>query len=271
MITIKKIINFVRKNIIIAAFLALILFSFSTFVYRLSFKKLTFIYAKVKLGQGLWWNAPSKPMFWMFSSIKKFDSEIDLLGKPIAQVQSIRYYPWYGGDQYDVILNIKFKVNKDNKTKEYNYKRYALRIGSPVELKLPNVYVTGTIIELSEKEFKDKYIDKTILLTKKNAYPWEYDIIKVGDTYFDGEETVLTILDKKTTSTYVLSGDTMGNYTGNSLEQKQYTTVKVKIKVKEKDGLLMYGEDHQIRPGREVSISTPNVSFNGFMVSEILE
>lgn len=270
--SLNRIFKLARENYLVSTLIVIILFVGAISIYRFTFSKQTYIYAKVKLGQGLWWAGGQKPGGWLATSIKKRDKEGNLLRQPIAEVLSVRYYPWFVSDQYDVYLTLKIRV-KASKAGKYNFKRNTLGIGSPIELELSSAQVSGTVIDLSENPFEDKYVEKTVMLTKQYAYPWEYESIKIGDRYFDGENTVFEVLDKslgesrsiltpqRTTTTTILSQQLS--------EQRQTITVKAKIRVKETGDQLIFGEEQKLYIGKPLLVSTPTFNFQDYMIGKI--
>lgn len=264
----KKLWKFAIDNYFISIFLAAIAFVAVVSVYKLFLTKPTYVYAKVKVSQGLWWAATQKPSIWFLKALKKGDTETDLVGKPVAEILSVRYYPWFGSEQFDVYLSLKLKVSKNKKTGKYNFKRSTIGVASPIDLEFPSVQFSGTIIDMSDKLFIDTYIEKTVTLTKKYAYPWEYEAIQVGDLYFDGTSTVFTVLDKAATETRTLTEDAQGNYPVDT-EQKRYIVVKAKIKVNIINNQLFFGPEQKITLGRNINISTNNFTFNDYTVSKV--
>ncbi|GIW63855.1 MAG: hypothetical protein KatS3mg091_657 [Patescibacteria group bacterium] len=156
----KKIWKFLVDNYFISIFIACIGFVAVVSVYKLFFVKPTYVYAKVKVGQGLWWASTQKPSSWYLEAfqnvIKTKESENDLSGNPQSQILSMRYYPTYIQNQYDVYLIMKLKVSKLGKTGKYNFKRSSIGVSSPVDFEFPSVQFSGTIIDISEKPIKDK-------------------------------------------------------------------------------------------------------------------
>lgn len=260
--------KFAIDNYFISIFLAAIAFVAIVSVFKLFFSKPTYVYAKVKVSQGLWWATTAKPNIWFVKAIKKGDVETDLVGKPVAEILSVRYYPWWGSDQFDVYLALKLKASKNKKTGKYSFKRSTIGVASPIELEFPSVQLSATVTDISEKEFDDQYIDKVITLTKKYAYPWEYDAIQAGDSYFDGTNTVFTILDKTATETRTLTEDARGNYPIDT-EQKRYIIVKAKIKAHMINNQLFLGPEQKITLGRTINISTNNFTFTDYTVGKI--
>ncbi len=267
--TLKKLIKFSLDNYFISIFVACILFVGFVSIYKLFFAKSTYVYAKVKMGQGLWWASTAKPPIWFVESLKKGDVQTNLTGTPIAEILTIRYYPWYSSGQYDLYLTVKLKVNGNPKTGKFNFNRSTIGVGSPIDLEFPSVQISGTVIQLDTKPIEEKLVTKIITLTKKNAYPWEYDAIQVGDKYFDGEQSVFEILDKKSTDIAVQAPDVYGNNTGSTLDLKKYIAVRAKIKVQKKNNQLIFGEEQIINPGKTINISTSNFTFNEYVVGGV--
>jgi len=264
----KKILKFFINNYFLSIFFACIAFVGLVSIYKLFFVKPTYVYVKVKVGQGLWWASTQKPSIWFVKNFKKGDKELDLTRKPIAEILSVRYYPTYLPNQHDVYLLIKLKVTKMGSGK-YNFKRSAIGVGAPVDFEFPKVQFSGTIIELSEKPIKEIYQEKTIIITKRNANPWEYDSIKVGDFYFDGQEKVAEILEKNAKNTQTLISDALGNYPDIAPEQRKYIFVKLKIKGKIKDNKFVFAEEQIITPGKTINLTTQNFQFQDYVVAKM--
>jgi hypothetical protein len=265
--TLKKIIRFLIDNYFLSIFFACIAFVALVSFYKLFIAKPTYVYVKVKVGQGLWWASTQKPSIWFVKYFQKGDQELDLTGRPIAEILSVRYYPWWGSNQYDVYLIMKLKVKKMSSGK-YNFKRSAIGVGAPVDFEFPKVQFSGTIIELSEKPIKEKLTIKNITFVKKWAYPWEAETVVIGDKYFDGEEVVFEIIDKKTEDSqevYNLSGI----YYPVESERKKNITIKGRIKVSEKNGKFVFGEEQIIAPGKTINLATQNFQFQDYLVAKV--
>lgn len=256
----KKLIKFFLNNYFISIFLVCILFVGIVSGYKLFYPKSTYVYAKVKIGQGLWWASYSRPNIWFIKSLKIGERENDLLGKPVAQILKITYFPYFSllttgpqfNNQYDIYVTLKLKVSGNKKTEAFNFKRSTVGVGSPVEFEFPTVQFSGTITEFSTNPIKDKLIEKTIILSKQNAQPWEYDAIKLGDIYFDGQHNLVTIIDKK------------------SADNSKSLTVTVKALVqKTLNNDLILGEEQILTVGNSLNIKTTNFTFDQYMVTGI--
>jgi hypothetical protein len=232
------------------------------------------VYAKIKVSQGFWWASTTKPELWFAQGIKVDEVEKSLLGGEIAKVTSVSYYPYISQergfeDKYDIYLTVKLAADYQGASKEVVFKRSPISIGSPIELSFPSSLVTGTIIDLSEKPFEENYLEKTVVLTKRFAYPWEYDAIQIGDTYNNGAETVFEVLDKSQIFTSVLSSDEYGNLTTQTREGTKYITILAKVKVLKKNDKLLFGEEHLLAPGNALPVATSNLVYDTYVISEI--
>lgn len=238
--------------------------------YKLFLSKPTHVYVKVKVGQGLWWANTMRPNTWFVEAIKQAKEEVDLTGQPIAQIQGIRYYRWWGGGQYDTYITVKLRVSKLGKTGKYNFKRATIGVGAPIDFEFPNVQFSGTIMRLSEKPLVEEYIEKTVYMTKKYAYLWEYDAMQVGDTYFDGKDTVFTLLEKQLSDTNeVVKSDTGGLVNSQQAEQRKYILLKAKVKVREENDQLIFGEEQIVTQGNGLYVVTPRFGYNEYVVAKV--
>lgn len=241
---------------------------------KLTKKNTKYVYAKIKVSQGLWWASTGKPNIWLAEGIKKGEIEYNLLGKPVAEILEARHYPYFterktNEDKFDIYLKVKLAADYNQRSQKYTFKRFSLVVGAPIEIETQSAQITGTVTELSESDFQTKKTEKTVFLTKKFAYPWEYDAIKIGDLYFDGEEVVFKVVDKYQVGTSVIAPDFYGNITPSTTDRTRYIVVKTKIKVLEKDGLLFFGEENLLNTGSTIAISTPRFNFEEFVVGKI--
>ncbi len=269
--TFKKFLRLVSNNYFIAIFFAAIAFVALISFYRIFFVKPTYIYVKVKIGQGLWWAATQKPSLWFIENIKKAknEEEKDFSGKTQAKILSIRYYPTYLQNQYDVYLTMKIKVSKLGKTGKYNFKRSSIGVSSPIDFEFPSVQFSGTVIELSEQPIKENRQEKIVYLSKPYAFSWEYETIRVGDEYFDGEETVVQILEKSIGEKYNIIPPYQSVIDPTMSQTRSNIFVKVKIKGKKRGNNFIFGEEQAVAPGKFLYISTANFFFDEYIVADI--
>jgi hypothetical protein len=264
-----------RKNIPIATILFIIIPILVVIIAltKIATKEPDYVYVKVKVAQGLWWAAFTKPNMWYTKAITKGVKEYDLLGEPIAEILEARYYQTEDSsihaDKFDIYFTVNLSADYNKRTQKYTFKRSDLVVGAPISLNTPSVQITGTVMEISEQKFDDRYEEKIITLTKKLAQPWEYDAIKIGDKYFDGEEIIFEILTKHQYPTAALTSNWYGSTSPYLSESLRYITIKAKIKVKARDGKLFYGEEKTLSSGKSFVVAIDNYNLHGYVISKI--
>lgn len=270
--SVEKIKKAISQNYIILILAGVILLVVIASLLKTTAQEQNFIYAKIKVDRGLWWIRTQKPSIWYSAGIKKGEKEVNLLGNTTAEIIKVRNYPFFEENQvepqYNIYITAKLSVNK-NKTGEYVFKRTPVSVGSPIDIEFPSVNVSGTVIELKENQPKDELVEKTVLLSKRFAFPWEYEEIKIGDKYYDSEEIVFEVLDKSKTDTYILSQDPYGNLNSTTTEPGRYITIKAKVKVKNVQGKMVFGEEQMMIPGSPFFVVTDNYTYYDFVVTKV--
>jgi len=260
---VKKLWQFAIKNWFLGVFFACIAFVGVVSVYRLFVKKPHFVYAKVKISQGLWWASSQKPPVWFLNVLKKGDEERDFAGEATSRILNVRYYPYYASSQYDIYLDLKLKVSSELKSGNVNFARSPLAVGTAVDFTFPQTEFSATVIEISATPFTNKRVWKTVTLVKNNAQPWEAAALKVGDTYFDGTEKVLEILNVQTQNT--LNPEVYPAY----IDPLQIVTVTAKIKGQLRGADFLFGEEQIVRAGQPFIAATQSYYFADFKVAAI--
>ncbi len=239
-------------------------------VYKLYIQKPTYVYVKMKVGQGYWWSSTQRPSLWYVRAIQEAKEEKDLVGNTVAKVLRVSYYPFFGTSQFDTFVTLQLKVSKVGNKGTYNFKRETIGVSGPIDLEFSNVQISGTIIELSDKPIVPRLIEKTVYLTKKYAYLWEYDALKIGDYLNDGNGIVVEILDKGKGDTYEVFVNDLGKIgTNQELETYSYIYLKIKMRGREEAGTFIYGEEIIIAPGRGLDFTTNGFIYNGYAVAQM--
>lgn len=256
--------SLVQKNKFVFLFLLFFLFFNLIIFVRFSFSTTKYVYVKVRLGQGLWW-VNARPNYWFLPALKKGEEERGLLGSPRAEILSVRYYTWNGPSLYDIYLTVRLKASYNKTTKKYFYKRWQVAVGSPIDFEFPKAQVSGTVMDLSEKPFKEKYVTKIVTLIKTSAYsktnPYPYKNIKIGDKYFDGEDIIFEVLDKKLKKNLWFVTDDQAIIHERNVYFTQDIILKAKIKVKIEGNKLVFAQDQIIHPGAQLKIVTDNYAY----------
>ncbi len=257
----KKLLLFAKDNYFILIFFAAIGFVAIVSFYKLFVVPPKYVYTRVKVAQGMWWANTNHAPVWLVDGLKKGMADKGLRGNN-AEIISVRSYPWWGSNQYDIYLILKLKVN-GNKKEGYSFNRDRLVVGAPIELSFPTTEVTGTVTAVSKKKPQEQWVEKTVTLYKSLAMPWEADSIQVGEKYFDGEEVVFEVLAKE-------SKDTTNHYEYPAYtEPRQSVTVKAKIKLQQSKGNWVYGYEQELKKGRSLNLNLPSFQFENYLVADI--
>lgn len=264
-----RLIELFRKNVIITVVAICIAVVGVVAFYRLYVKKETFVYVKVKVGQGYWWATTQKPNMWYIKAIQEAKEEKDVVGAPLATVLRVEYYPWYGSNSFDIFVTLRIKVTKTGKNGTYSFRRETIGVSSPIDFEFETVQFTGTIVQMSEKPIVPIAKNKIVYLSKKYTYPWEYDAIKIGDYFNDGNANVVEILDKAKGETNEIIVNENGKLVSNETEEYRYIALKIKMRVREDGGQIFYGDEIIVSPGRNLGFVTNGFTFNDYVVSKI--
>lgn len=274
----KKLLRFIRKNYLIFVFIFAVGFVLLFSIFKIFFSKPTYVYARVQMGQGFWWAVTTKPNSWFIASLKKGAVQKDFTGKPVSEILSVRYYPaWtpqWGSNQYDVYLTLRIRAGLNKRTGEYTFNRSSLSVGSPIELQFPQAAITGTVIELSKVPFKDKYVPKIIYIASRGGYnkdfPFRFETIKVGDKYFDGENTVFEVLDKSLErQVWSISNILTGTVYEQPVSTDQNIIVKARVLLKQKPDGLYYNENYKVTANAFIPFATGDYFFESFVVRRV--
>lgn len=273
----KKALKLITNNLFIFLVISGVIFAVFISVSKALFSKPNYVYARIKVSQGLWWANTSRPQIWLIAPLKKGVMESNLLGEPTAEIQSVTYYPWFDQptSQYNAFMNVKLRVSGGGKQNSYQYNRSTLSVGSAVDFEFPTVSLSGTVIELSNSPLKNDYQEKIVVLSKSYALDWEYEDIKMGDKYFDGEDVVFEIVDKSAVDEYssILNFDQV--YTGSAVSATSFPqirkriTIKAKIKVKKINGYYVFGEEQVVATGKEFLLALPSVILDNYRIISI--
>ncbi len=276
---------FLRNYVFIFIAVVFLILSYSIFKSLTTQSKT--VYVKIKVGQGMWWAQTGRPSIWFVNALKKDQGEYDLVGRPTAKILDVQYYPSETGtagnyddsginqftNQYDVYLTLKVNVSFDKKYNKYYYKRSSVLIGSPIDFEFSSAAVTGTVIDISDRPFNDHYVDKTVQLVFRGGYkkdfPYLFEKINVGDSYFDGKNKAIEIIDKWTEPMVINVSNINAQIYEREVYSQQNIVVKAKIRLKEKNNTLIFGEEKVVGIGSGFNIITPNYIIGNFIVSRI--
>src|ERR1035437_3451343 len=228
--------KFLRNNFLLSIFITLIILSGVGFVYKKIYSTSQDVYVRVEIGQSYY---VGKPSIWIIDALNNAKIETAKTGE--AQIVSEEHYPNWQPDQMDIYIIAKLPVNLNRNTGEYSYNHSTLSIGSPIQIHMKNLDISGTIIDLNNQPFKYKYVYKTVYLVDRGGYtkdfPYMYDSINIGDKYFDGQNYVFEVLDKNLRKNILgVQNNLNGQIYEQAIDTTQNIEIKARIRVKQTAG-----------------------------------
>ena len=270
-IRVKKLIY---KNRLLFIFFSILILVAITILYKeLRQKSQSYVYAKIQI------NYPGsyyvKPDFWLANALKPGGKEYGLLAQPDAEILQERYYNYNSFGQYDIYITTKLSINYNKQTNSYSFQRSQISVGSPIQINFSSAQVNGTIIDLSNKPFKDIYVTKTVYLTNRGGYnqdaPDIYNQITPGDKWFDGTDNVVEIVGKNLVKGVVGVQNLLDSQIyDRTTDVQQNIVVVAKIKVLSKGKQLIFGGNQLVKIGNPLLFSTSSYTFtNSFVLTKI--
>lgn len=214
------------------------------------------LYVKIKLSQGYWWSATSKPNYWIPSSINVGNYETDTGGAKSAEIIETRYYPFIeyqdentirAETQYNAYVVAKIKATYNKSQGKYYYKRDSLTIASPIAIETTNTLINGTIMQISESEIQNNDKNIKVLLSKPTSNVGTYAVR--GEKYFDGTEDVLEIV--------------------NSYFSKGKHYLLLTMKVTDTPEGYFYGDTRIMKTGDAISLYTNKSLIKSYLIEAI--
>ena len=266
---VKKSVIFIKRTYILSLFLALVILSGSFFIYKSFFSTSNFAYVKIKMDQGYY---TEKPSAWIINALD--NAKNSAANTNNTQIISEEHYPYWQPDQMDIYVIAKLPANFNRNTGEYSYNHSTLSIGSPIQLHLRNLDISGTVIDLNNQPFKYKYVYKTVYLVDKGGYnkdfPYMYSSINIGDKYFDGSNTVFEVLDKSLEKNILgVQNNLNGQIYEQAVETTQNVVIKAKVRVRQASNQFIYGEVYELTNNNSIPFSTNNYFLSDFVIRNI--
>lgn len=225
------------------------------------------MYVKVKVGQGMWWASTLKPSKWLIKAIQDAKDKQDLTKIKKEKILDIVYYPAMANGQYEAYVTLQLKVSKT--ATGYSYNRETVGVGAPIDLELETVQFSGTVMALSNHPPLEQTESRIVYLSKKYAYPWEYDQIHIGDSFSNGEEVVFEVLEKAKSDTNEVILSDQGKFLSEATEPFKYIFLKAKIKTTKTNGQYSFGEEYLLIPGRVIPLVTQNFTYNDYVITKV--
>ncbi|MFV1917556.1 MAG: hypothetical protein ACC618_03710 [Patescibacteria group bacterium] len=212
----------------------------------------------VKIWSPRWWSRNTIPPYWLADAISVGDKEIDVFGKPVAEVKDIQVFET-SDNVKDVYLTVGLAANHSKKTGKYTFKGQPVEVGAPIELHLGNTFIQGLVTFVSkEQEVQDELIVTGKMINTKDGrgiypFPWEAEAVNVGDKMTDGQGRVVAeIVDRRIKLPDHLTTDALGNVHVRKNPLKRDATFKIKIKVSRRGDNYYFRGEQKVKVGEKL-------------------
>ncbi len=213
------------------------------------------------------------PVFRAYS-VKEGDIEKSPTGETIAEVSDVITYSNLQSSvnatngptsNKDIRVQLKLKTKINSRTGEYEYKNKIIKVGSPIELRLTNGQINGTISEIREdSSTEEKFEPIEVALKIYGQWPWYADSIKPGVmTNLENPQARVEILEKKVVPAEITVDDANGQKILTTDPQKVDITLRVKMLVQKFGNTIVFKKDQAIIIGEKVSFVS-----NGTKITE---
>lgn len=197
MIDIIQKINFFKRrlNFFDYAVLFVLISILVFFIYNRLQRQETWINVRVSVENADWWYHGDAPAYWYLNDIKTGDAIKNSLGQEVAKVTNVENYD-LGGYSRLIYVDLKLKVDFDQKKNQYLYEFKPLVVGSSLAVNFSNQQLKGLVISIGDKEIE--YTDKTIKVEMRNIAPSLAEKVIIGTKSYDINGNVTAeILDVK--------------------------------------------------------------------------
>lgn len=245
-------------------------------------RKWEWVEAEIKVApESYFWLEGVNSPHWLANKINVGDYELDGLGRKMAEVLDTRIYESGGVGERTVHLKIKFRVIRDWRKKEYLFKSRPLQIGSPVELRLSRVFLTGLVTYIEgvpdTRVWEEKIIEARALMLDEifpettGLMPWVVEAVEIGDKMYDRQERIIAeILDKKVRPAEKIVQTSSGRVLIQTDPIKKDLFLKIRLKTVKEDGINYYLDDIEVKVDRTVPLHLSNIDINP-VITKILE
>lgn len=202
--------------------------------------------------------------------LKKGDVIKDFVGNKEVEILAVRYYPRSSDGEdntnaYTIFLYLKIKKD-DSKSKRFFYNKKEVKPGKNLDLDFFNAAITAEPLIISTEPIQEKYVEKTVTLWRYEGQsasnPNTFENIKVGESYFDGEDKVFEILSKRLVDLEPTGSNFQYIFLNSSLK---HVEIKVRMKLLDDNGIY-YFADQPIRYRMGLNIFSDHNFFDLYTV-----
>jgi len=218
-----------------------------------------------------------KTPYWLSEKLAIGQIEKNSRGKTIAEVIDIENYR-RGGEEAEVYLTVKVRAELNKKMSKYVFKGQALDLGTPIELRLSNIYVPGQIIDENIPE--KGYEQKEFIITGKwyGQEKWAIDRLSTGDkmTNRSNGEVIAEIVEIETQPTTTNMFSSIAETSGKQVyiesnPNRKDVLLSIRLKAEKHDGDWYFAGHQIVKPNNELWLYTDEINISELEIQQVKE
>ncbi len=261
----KSRLNFFDLIVFLAILIVLVFF-----IYNRLQRKSTWVNIRISVANVDWWYKGSSPAYWYAHDLKVGDIVKNSFGEVVAEVINVDNYA-LGGPYRAIYVDLKIKVDFDQKKNQYLYEFKPITVGSSLLLNFSNQQLRGLIVAMGDKAIEYSY--KTIKVTKTGVLPFFAEQVTVGSQIHNTQgDLVAEILDVKIKpNKWYQFSDIRGKTIEVNNPDFRNLEIILKIKTFKDLGIDFYVDESVIKLGARVWLQFPNFALDDAEIIEVIE
>lgn len=227
------------------------------------------VQVEVKVAPSDFFWSEKKPPAWLANSLQLGDSELDGLGRKVAEITDLRIFEG-PGERKITYLKLRLRVVKDSRKQQYLFKSKQLAIGSPVEFRFPRVFLNGLVTYIEgipdtriwEEKIMEVRVTQWIEVFPETLgmFPWRVEAIKVGDQMKDTQGRVVAeILEKRVKPAEKIVVTSDGRVLLRQDPIKKDVTLVIKLQTVKQAGVNYFLDEFKVKVGTSILLALPEI------------
>lgn len=202
------------------------------------------------------------------------DIEKDPNGKKIAEILDIQIFdattPNSASSNKDVFVDVLLLARISPRSKEFQYKNKAIKIGTPIDLLFTSGFLSGKIADLEGDSQQKQLKIKIVTLQMYDQWPWLGEAIKIGEgTVEKNGEKISEIIEKVVRPAEVTTTTAEGQTLLQIDPRKVDIAIRMRVKVLEINDELIFRKDKAITIGETMSFDAGNTKIENAFIEKI--
>lgn len=204
--------------------------------------------------------------FWLVSSVREGDKELDGIGQPTAEVISAKTYET-DSEFEEAYIKVKINAVYNRIQNKYTFSAKDVVVGGPISIKPRGTLIEGIITSIEGISDNKTFVKKKVVVQIEGTVsreitvgvkPWIADAIQEGEEIKDfNGKTIAKVISKKTEPALRLTVDDNGNahLVRDPYLQDLYLTLELST-IKDR-GVYYFRDTEKIKINQRIPLYTP--------------